>query len=354
MSEKTKIFIIQPLIAHYRIELYEKLNLDFDLIVVYGRTSSDFKQVKEASYLRKVSSINFLNMEFYFVMNLIREFRPNIVISYGESKQLVNLLLLFQKRFMDFKFLIWSHGIYTPLSLNDKLKILMMKLSDGVILYTEKCKIEMEKYGILQSTFLNNTLKIKNYSVISSQDLKNKYQINHKKLGIFVSRFSKEKSPELLFDLMKEINSKDSDIGFIVIGEGPFKPNFSNSNFIYDFGKTYDPQIKSNLFQLSDFAIMPRWVGLTLIEAFSYGVPMITLSERMTGIAHSVEINYLKHNENGYIAENKADLVEYVCRTNRDEYQRLGKNGKKLVSEVLTMENMYQNFSTFLKKMSLT
>jgi glycosyltransferase involved in cell wall biosynthesis len=350
--KKTKILLIQPIIPHYRTPFLDRVSQTFNLLVLYGRSDSSF-QINRRTYIKKVKSINVGKSELFFVFHELIRLRPDVVITYGEIKQISNIILILLKKIMKYKLVIWSHGFKEKkLTFADRVRLFEMRRSDGVLFYTESCFKEAKKYKIKNSYYLNNTLDMgnghKKNNGISKKSLKKKYKIETRINGIFISRFTKVKAPELLLEIMIESHSKNNEIGFIVIGDGECKPNFLKYDFIYDFGRVYDDCIKSELFQIADFALMPRWIGLSIIECFAHSLPMFTLSNEIEYIEHSVEYSYLKHNRNGYIAKDIKDLTEKISNININEIKTWGCHSYDLVTNHFTMGHMVENFSGFI------
>ncbi len=352
-EKKIKIYIIQPLIPHYRIPFFDGLARLYDLYIRYGRDDPSFKSI-HTNYTKKVKGVFLGKIEFFFVFLDIWRVKPDVIVTYGEVKQLTNLFLIPYKYILDFKLLIWSHGFKNnKLSLTDRIRLAEMKLADGVIFYTHNCFTNAKKFKLKNTCYLNNTIQTISPKK-SPQDKKTianslPYNIKTTLNGVFISRFTEVKKPRLLLDIMTQIHSKNKNIGFIIIGDGVIKPDFSSYDFIYDFGKVYDNKKKSALLSLADFAIMPSGIGLSVIECFSYRLPMFTLSNKMEDIEHGVEYSYLKHNINSYIAKNVRELTNTIASIDKTELSFFGNNTDRLVHENLTIDNMVKNFLTFIE-----
>lgn len=355
---KRKILIIQPLIPHYREPFFDGLAKKYELLVLYGRYDKSFELCKK-KYAKKVKSLVFSKIEYFHIWRDLIKFKPDVVITYGEVKQLTNIFLLFSKRFFHFKLIIWSHGFKKKkLTLMDRLRLVQMKKADGVVFYTRKGMNDANSLGLNNTAYLNNTIDIK--KIISQQltnrfiksDLKNKYRIKTKTNGIFISRFYDLKKPELLLELMLKINSMNPDIGFIIIGDGDIKPNFSDYNFIYDFGRMYDNEKKGELMHCADFAFMPSGIGLSVVESFVYSLAMFTMTPELETITHGVEINYVQNNYNGYIADSEDELINTIVHMPLKEFQKLGNNAFNFVKDNLTMNNMINNMTNYINSIN--
>ncbi len=144
---------------------------------------------------------------------------------------------------------------------------------------------------------------------------------------------------------MQEVHKKNKNIGFIIIGDGKFKPDFSNFDFIYDFEQVYDFKKKSELLKIGDFALMPRWIGLSIVECFMYALPMFTLTKELKNIEHSVEYNYLNHEYNGFIANSKEELIKVLAEIDKTSLRKMGQNAIDYTRENFEkMDSMIDNF----------
>ncbi|TWI63384.1 glycosyltransferase involved in cell wall biosynthesis [Desulfobotulus alkaliphilus] len=348
------ILIIQPLVPHYRQSFFDRLCNRSDLLILFGRNDKSFK-LSTQDHMKKVKSFFVAGAEFFCIYDDLKKRRPDVVITYGEVKQLSNILLFILKPFFKYKLVFWSHGFkYKKMNLIDKLRLFQLKRADGVLFYTEACRRDAEeRFGVKNAFHLNNTLDFGVVLPVPEEEKeinKKKYNIRTKINGIFISRFTPLKAPELLLKLMLEIHKKNSDIGFIIVGDGPCKPDFSSYDFIYDFGRVYDEAFKAILFGMVDFSFMPNGIGLSIVEGFIHGLPMATLKNGVSGVAHGVEVLYLEKNVTGVIADSESDLVDYLSDVSTEELQRMGNNARMFALNNLSMDNMVNNFCHAVEK----
>ena len=63
---------------------------------------------------------------------------------------------------------------------------------------------------------------------------------------------------------------KEKQVEFIIIGDGNYKPSFSNYDSVHDFGLLYDEKIKSQLLSLhyhsSQRGLGYQWLKVWLTE----------------------------------------------------------------------------------------
>lgn len=199
---------------------------------------------------------------------------------------------------------------------------------------------------------LNNTLTgvtsmCRYESSSAKKELKEKYGITQEMVLIFCARFeSNYRRTDLLVEVMKRLDAKR--FGFVIIGEGKNKPDFSVFTHVYDFGAVYDTVIKRELFSLSDIYFQPGWVGLSIVEAMAYGKPIFTF-QRSEETKQCVEYGYIKSGLNGMIFESVDECVDYIMHTRVEVIRSMGMNARTFVKENLSIEQMADNALSILR-----
>ncbi len=274
---------------------------------------------------------------------------------------LTTWLLLLTKFIHRKKIILWGQGISVKRYLAEerkpdwKLKT-QMALADGVWLYMEK---ELKQWkGIFPNkklVALNNTLTgvasmCRYESSLTKGDLKEKYGITQEVVLIFCARCARFESnyrrTDLLVDVIKRLDTER--FGFVIIGEGKNKPDFSEFTHVYDFGAVYDTAIKRELFTLSDIYFQPGWVGLSIVEAMAYGKPVFTF-HRSEETKQCVEYSYIKSGVNGMIFESVDECVDYITHTGVEVITDMGVNARLFVKEHLSVEQMANNALSILR-----
>jgi len=130
--------------------------------------------------------------------------------------------------------------------------------------------------------------------------------------------------------------------GFIIIGDGKNKPDFTKYKNVHDFGAVYNNEIKRELFALADIYFQPGWVGLSIVEAMAYGKPVFTF-RRSAETLQCVEYCYIKEKENGLIFDDMEDLVRQMNIITQEQIKQMGEQARLLVKEKLTPRQMVAN-----------
>lgn len=137
----------------------------------------------------------------------------------------------------------------------------------------------------------------------------------------------------------------------MIIGDGRLKPDFSGYTHVHDFGALYDRKVKDELFSMSDVYFQPGWVGLSIVEAMSYGKPVFTF-KRSASVLQCVEYSYIRHGHNGMIFENMVECVDALSLSTEKEIGRMGENARAYVRKELTMDTMADNAVNAIRHIS--
>ena len=186
---------------------------------------------------------------------------------------------------------------------------------------------------------------------LSIEELKKKYGVRQEVILIFCARFIADRRVDLLLEAIKRLNSQK--YGFVIIGAGASKPDFSIYDNVYDFGAVYDTAVKRELFALADVYFQPGWVGLSIVEAMAYGKPIFTF-KRSEETLQCVEYSYIYHGENGLIFHDIDDCIRNVEALPAEEIKRMGDNAREYVAKHLRIEQMVENAMNVIDKVCKT
>ena len=310
------------------------------------------------------SGFNSVSIKFYKLKGIslgpaiIYNFLPflfgkyDVIVLVQEMKWLSHWFILIFARLFGKKVILWGHGITVAKYIEFEKKMplsrkFMYRLADGAWFYTKKeQQLWQEIMPDLKSVALDNTISgvsdILKYQLPNDkQSLKDKHEIRADFNFIICTRFANLlRRMDLFVELAEQLDTKK--YGFIVIGEGPQKPDFSKYPNVYDFGAVYNKSIKDELFAIADVYFQPGWCGLSIVEAMAYGKPVFTF-QRSKDVLQCVEYGYIKHGYNGMIFDELEDMVDYIKDVEIAEIRQLGCQARQYVQENLTMENMVRN-----------
>jgi len=169
-------------------------------------------------------------------------------------------------------------------------------LCDSIILYAEHLKKYVARRFHRKTFIANNTLAL-TYPGLqpgTKDKVLDSFNIRTRKNIICMGRFQKRKRVDRLVAAVQLMNRPD--VGLILVGpdtEGVLE-NVDGPN-IYKLGPIYDDQ-RFDLLSAADVYCLPGAVGLSIVDAFHCGLPLVTEAGD-----ESAEVAYLRHGENGFI-----------------------------------------------------
>lgn len=358
-----KVAILQPEVPHYREEFFALLSKKSggaDIFVYNSLESSRTGGFNVSEdMVRYIPNKNIHGIVIYNPFTLLRRNYDTLVLMLHFA-HLTTWLLLMTKWLHRKKIVLWGQGISVKRYLQEekkpdwKLKW-QMAMADGVWLYMEKEKRQWERiFPRKPMVALNNTLSgvDKMVAYTPSQpiaELKKKYGIRQEVVLIFCARFENNyRRVDLLEKTIKQLDPQR--YGFIIIGAGRNKPDFSPYANVYDFGAVYDTDIKRELFALADIYFQPGWVGLSIVEAMAYGKPIFTF-QRTEETKQCVEYSYIEHGRNGMTFSNIEDCVSCIENISKEEIQTMGRNAREYVAKHLSVEQMVDNAMSVIKRL---
>lgn len=371
MKAMKKLIHLQPFVPHYREEFFSLLGKRLKEEGVDGQpleqeifTYERTKDVKSASF--NIGNVACKHVPSKLIKGKLLFYNPFSLLDKDNEAFVLMLhfahigtwFLLLTKWLHRRKIILWGQGISVRRYLKEerkpdwKLKW-MIALADGVWFYMDKEKEQwQELFPKKPMVALHNTLtgvdEMAAYRPsLSVADLKEKYGIKQEVIFIFCARFTADRRVDLLLETIKRLDVQK--YGFVIIGAGASKPDFTIFNNVYDFGAVYDTAVKRELFALADVYFQPGWVGLSIVEAMAYGKPIFTF-ERSQETLQCVEYSYIRNGENGMIFHDMDDCISKIEAVPLDEMKRMGENARQYVRENLTIEQMVGNAMSLLRR----
>ena len=283
-------------LPHYRVPVYNCLSdylikIDFSLTIV-----------SEGIQEGNPHTVRFNNREDQLhVTNLIQliiSAKPDVIIFW--VKPGINMwTVLYLAKLMKIKVIHWGHRRPDPPNVFIKtilLNIIEHWADDAVILYAQHMRKYVWKHFQSKTFVANNTLDFTRYdsSSYTKEDIKIKYGICTSKNIICMGRMQKRKRIDDLIQAFRMLNMED--VGLILVGpdtEGIL--DNINARNIFKLGPVYGNESLS-LLSASDVYCIPGAIGLSIVDAFYCGLPVVTENVR-----HGPEITYLKDGINGFI-----------------------------------------------------
>ena len=343
----TQVFLIhQNSIQHYRVPIYNYLHqylyrLGFFLSVVSEGIQKGNATKVEFPFLE-------VDLRFQSLRRLISAYDPQIVILFVNLNNSFLFPFLLQLKFSRRKIVYWGHGI----DLQDKNSLIKRRLysaehalCDALILYAEHLKQYVSRRFLGKTFVANNTLYFPpdEKGPLDTHAILAKYGIVTDKNIVLAGRLQKRKRIEDLVGAFK-ILSRD-DVGLILVGPDEERiaaqAKEQNKN-IYALGPLYGQEV-TDLLKACDIYCMPGAIGLSIVDAFHCGLPVITEK-----VSHGPEIMYLRDGVNGFLVDrgDRKALAERInlLLTDKQLYTRFSLAAKKEIETHGHIDHLCEGF----------
>ena len=179
---------------------------------------------------------------------------------------------------------------------------------------------------------------------------------------LFVSRLDPANRVDWLIEAAGRLPRTHPDLQIAIIGIGQDEPRLralANSlglaNRVHFAGAIYDETQLAPWFLSASAFCYPTNVGLSILHAFGYGVPIVT-SDRLD--ANNPEIEALTPDENGltFRDADPADLANTLARLIADPtlFRRLSEAALQTVRERFTLQKMVDGLESAIRHASMT
>lgn len=361
-----KVLIIYKYLPQYRLEFFELLktklkNHDVELQLIYGKSNKidalkkDEVKIEWAQLIQN-KEIKFRNKSLIWQPCLSQLNDNDLIITLPENKLILNYYLMFSKHFSKYKHAFWGHVYNMQNDLNNwrnKGKLFFSNKCDWWFAYTKSCKdflinnnFPEDKITIVQNAI--DTYKLKKYyseiNDLETNAIKEKLGINFNTVGIYCGAMYPDKDFAFILETCYKVKTEIPDFHMIFIGAGIESIKVEEAAKIFNWIHYVGPKFgreKVAYFKISSLQIMPRLVGLAIVDSFVLETPIITTDN----LFHGPEIDYLENGINGVMTKDSLDdYSNAVIEMFKNEgYLKLIEGCKKS-SEEYTVENMANNF----------
>ncbi|NRP56636.1 MULTISPECIES: glycosyltransferase family 4 protein [unclassified Marinobacterium] len=346
-----KIHIIQPAVPKYRIDFFERISSSWDVII--HTTKKDFLNVSTFdSDLNMNISNGFRSIFGFFFWHSNLPFniynKDDIVVVNGNPRIINYMILLIICKIKGVKIIWWGHGrSSTSTNLGTFIRKKIMKVADGVMLYTDN---ELKDFNDFNNIIaLNNGLdseEIKSYIKPGNSYIETKTMI-------FLGRLTEKSNILLLLESFKYIGTLD--LKLYIVGSGPLKKYvqeiiLNNKIPVSLVGSVYDEKDLSELFSKCDLFVYPGSVGLSLIHALNYSLPVLLHNKSSF---HMPEYSAFEEGFNGVSFEYGSPLdlakqIDYFYRLDFNKRKLFSDNAKNTVKNTYNTQDMSNRFDKFL------
>lgn len=362
-----KVIILQPVMAHYRRSFFKNLQNNKEYLVEFiaGNEYLDIKKCEPFEYTAlKYRTLRLGAHQFFFLRKSLRHIKnakPDIIVSGGVDFHLLHTLLIFIYFRLICKkdFFWWSHATTEK---HGKFGLWIRKQfytkASGILTYSRKGKTDLVEIGINPKKIevLGNSINTEDYGFLKHNYKKPKAFSNYLNI-VFSGRINKGKRLDILINALHLVHKRNEfDFRCNIIGGGDIAEleELTNSLELADKVWFTGPKYNNDIveyFANADLMVYPHAIGLSLLQAFSYGIPVIT-SEKNTN--HGPEIELLKTGTTGdfYADLNPHELAKAIVKWNntlQTSREKIANSCIKRIHDFKYLpEEMSKTFFTFI------
>lgn len=276
-----KYVLIQTAIGDYRQNVLsivsQKLGDEFTILCGHEYFEESTKTRINIKNVRYIDNIFFYRRKFLFQKDCMRAGIKAESVILELNPRIVNVwLIIFARKLLGRKTVLWGHAWPRDgkMAKSDRVRNVLRNLADILILYTKKQAVELkEKKPRSKLIVAPNSLYFKD-------DMWCKH--SQQRDFIYVGRLIKQKKPELMIKAFIAFTENNEDSTLIIVGDGPEKARLekivenNNLNDRIKFkGHISDLGTLRQLYGTAVASVSPGYVGLSITQSLSFGVPMI-------------------------------------------------------------------------------
>jgi glycosyltransferase involved in cell wall biosynthesis len=316
-----RVAIVQPLVPHYRVPVFESLarqpgvslTVVADLVPAHGSLEavdhSDAFELRH-SPCKRVGPL----VKQDGAVEIARDPRFDVVVFEWSSRRYQLRAAVREARRAGKGVALWGHGFGTTVPLLGGLvRNRLIGLVDVCILYGPSARDMLVRKGypahklfVAPNAIDQSPIReaVRFWRKGDRLDLfRRKWQVEGVPILVFISRLEPDKRPEMLVEALSRIRTIHPDVVIIFIGDGSARRRLEQradelglSDAVRCVGAMHDEMEIAPWALSSICLVQPERLGLSVLHAFGYGLPVITSENRSR---HGPEVEILQHSVNG-------------------------------------------------------
>jgi L-malate glycosyltransferase len=360
-----KVLFAQRRLPHYRLPLIEltrellaKHGIDFDF--VYGEPSQAERSKADEGHLPWAQRMAGTHYAFgdKLVWQPFATGGYDLVIVTQENRLLFNHWLCRSGR--PFRLAFFGHGANLAAkdsqSVLERFKRWTTRRADWWFAYTELSRnlvtqgagFDAERVTVLNNASDTRALKADLNAITPTalQQCQQTWGLTPGFTGLFLSSIYPGKALPLLLQAVRAVHAAYPAFRLLVVGEGPsraaLQASAANQSYVHWLGAKHGAD-KALVMAASDFLLLPSFVGLSVVDGFAAGLPLLTTSAP----GHGPEIAYLHPGRNGQQTEPEPQAyAQAICALlAAPDTMARWKTQALQDGQVLTMQAMAHNFA---------
>lgn len=290
---KIKLCLIYNLAQHYRSEIFQLLDKEYDCDFYFGDKYLDVKKMDYSLLKGKVMEVHNGKVGPFLyqtkVLSLIRKY--DVFLMIGETHSITTWFFMFLSKFYTNKRIyFWCHGWYgKETKVESFLKHILDKMPSGLFVYGNYAKGLMIKEGFDEKKLhvIHNSLSYSKQLMVrkelQSTGIYSDHFKNENKNLMFVGRLDPVKKLDMILKAMKLSEERGHKYNLTYIGGGQEKQKLEVlakelglDSRVWFYGPCYDEKILGNLIYNADLCVAPGNIGLTAMHTLVFGTPAMT------------------------------------------------------------------------------
>ena len=315
----------------WRIDVFNEMGKYYDLHIFFlDAELEDFRYNRELLVSKLNVKHTFYNKGFkigsrpirFGIFRFLKAHRPTVVFSHEYSPTSILLALFLKFKLLNYQLVITTSDNLIIAQKVKGVKALARKFvlssAKGIVVYSSEVKVWYQQvFKGLQVEICPNIQNPKTLlaEVDIVKDIANKYKLSygltHKKVLLYIGRFSKEKGLDLLLNAFSKYKHNDSLL--VLVGKGNFEVELKSmvaelkiNNKVIFPGYFSGNELYAWYYAANVFILPSRYepFGAVVNEALIFGCPV--LASKYIGAT-----DFIKHDYNGFVFDplNEEDFV---------------------------------------------
>jgi len=322
-NPELRVVIHQPALPYYRIPVFRELATRSGVVlsVLHG-SEVGVPQAAPNGFEAKESPIRTVGTRaaFYWAPDqwtLFTRTRPDVVVLNWNVRYLGLVPSLLRAKHRDVGVVLWGHGFSKKESrVRRWARLAVGRLADVVVLYDHNTAGELvhqhgfarDRVFVAPNTIDQDPIKAAQALVTADPGRLEAFKTEHKltdRTVLFLSRLDPRNRVDVLLEAVAHLRTHDRAVRCVVMGSGPDLPVLTNrvtqlglTDTVSFVPGTYDETELAPWFLSTNVFCYPSNAGLSLMHAFSYGLPVVVGNDRSS---HNPEISSVRDGENGLL-----------------------------------------------------
>ncbi|WP_426209787.1 glycosyltransferase [Pseudomonas sp. TWR2-1-1] len=306
----TKLFYIQPILTSYRKDLVSKLSGKYELTMLFGTpTNNSGFHSPEQQHLKTINCPQKSIMRGRLliqsgILDAIRTYKPDIVLTCANMRDITYWRLLFLCRKMKIKVFSHGQGLYSKKHTPPLLAFLYrsaVRLSYKYICYTA-----ISRDSLISANCAPEKLEVADNTIKFSVDAGDTPKRGDEQGVLFIGRLREQCGLEDLIKAVAILRKSHATIILHVVGSGELEPTYRaqyKQPWIVFHGAIYDDEKTLELSRDCRVGCYPGNAGLSVVHYFSLRLPPILHDDIHSHMGP--EPSYVRNGSNGITFQKK-------------------------------------------------